>query len=64
MAEIINEVPDEEEMTGGEVEVDLEEKEAPGKSTADVERVVQPKKVEDELEIEEVEMELNKSTGS
>ena len=54
MAEIINEVPDEEEMTGGEVEVDLEEKEAPGKSTADVERVVQPKKVEDELEIEEV----------
>ena len=54
MAEIINEVPDQEEMTGGEVEVDLEEKEAPGKSTADVERVVQPKKVEDELEIEEV----------
>ena len=57
MAEIINEVPDEEEMTGGEVEVDLEEKEekeTPEKSTADVERVVQPKKVEDELEIEEV----------
>jgi len=54
MAEIINEVPDEEEMTGGEVEVDLEEKETSGKSTADVERVVQPKKVEAELEIEEV----------
>jgi len=54
MAEIINEVPDEEEMTGGEVEVDLEEKETPGKSTADVERVVQPKKAEAELEIEEV----------
>jgi len=36
MAEIINEVPDEEEMTGGEVEVDLEdkeEKETPEKST-------------------------------
>jgi len=54
MAEIINEVPDEEEMTGGEVEVNLEEKETPGKSTADVERVVQPKKAEAELEIEEV----------
>jgi hypothetical protein len=44
MAEIINEVPDEEEMTGGEIEVDLEVKEKPEKSTADVERVVQPKK--------------------
>jgi len=54
MAEIINEIPDEEEMAGGEVEVDLEVKEKPEKSTADVERVVQPKKVETELEIEEV----------
>jgi len=54
MAEIINEVPDEEEMTGGEIEVNLEEKGTPEKSTADVERVVQPKKVEAELEIEEV----------
>ena len=54
MAEIINEIPDEEEMTGGEVEVDLEVKEKPEKSTADVERVVQPKKTEAELEIEEV----------
>jgi hypothetical protein len=54
MAEIINEVPDEEEMTGGEIEVDLEVKEKPEKSTADVERVVQPKKTEAELEIEEV----------
>ena len=54
MAEIINELPDEEEMAGGEVEVDLEVKEKPGKSTADVERAVQPKKVEAELEIEEV----------
>ena len=54
MAEIINEIPDEEEMAGGEVEVDLEVKEKPGKSTADVERAVQPKKVEAELEIEEV----------
>ena len=54
MAEIINELPDEEEMAGGEVEVDLEVKEKPGKSTADVERVVQPKKTEAELEIEEV----------
>ena len=54
MAEIINELPDEEEMAGGEVEVDLEVKEKPGKSTADVERVVQPKKAEAELEIEEI----------
>jgi len=54
MAEIINELPDEEEMTGGEIEVDLEVKEKPEKSTADVERVVQPKKTEAELEIEEV----------
>jgi hypothetical protein len=54
MAEIINEIPDEEEMAGGEVEVDLEVKEKPEKSTADVERVVQPKKAEAELEIEEI----------
>ena len=55
MAEIINEVPDEEEMTGGEVEVDLETKEKPEKSTADVERVTPQKtKQEDLFEIEEV----------
>jgi hypothetical protein len=55
MAEIINEIPDQEEMTGGEVEVDLEEsKSKPEKSTADVERVEQPKKAEAELEIEEI----------
>ncbi len=57
MAEIINEIPDELEMEGAEVEVDLDEgkKEAKGtKSTADVERVVQaPKQEELELEIEE-----------
>ena len=54
MAEIINEVPDEVEMEGGELEVDLDEgkKEAPGKSTADVERVEQEPKQE-ELFIEE-----------
>jgi|TARA_R110000824_G_scaffold373605_1_gene563990 hypothetical protein len=51
MAEIINEIPDEEEMAGGEVEVDLEEKESkPGKSTADVERVVQDTNVSPEQE--------------
>ena len=58
MAEIINEIPDEEEMTGGEVEVDLEdkeEKETPEKSTADVEKVEpQATKQEDLFEIEEV----------
>jgi hypothetical protein len=54
MAEIINEIPDELEMEGEEVEVDLEVKGKPGKSTADVERVVQaPKQEELELEIEE-----------
>ena len=60
MAEIINEIPDELEMEGEEVEVDLEKgkkeaKEAKEeKSTADVERVEQEsKKVEPELEIEE-----------
>ena len=54
MAEIINEVPDEVEMEGEELEVDLEEgkKEASGKSTADVERVEQEPKQE-ELFIEE-----------
>jgi hypothetical protein len=57
MAEIINEMPDELEMEGDELEVDLDagKKEAKGtKSTADVERVVQaPKQEELELEIEE-----------
>jgi len=57
MAEIINEMPDEEEMTGGEVEVDLEEKEdKPEKSTADVERVNQePNVAPDQEELFEVE---------
>ena len=55
MAEIINEIPDEEEMTGGEIEVDLEVKEAPEKSTADVERVIPQKTKQEEMfEIEEV----------
>ena len=49
MAEIINELPDEEEMAGGEVEVDLEVKEKVGKSTADVERVVPQKTKQQEL---------------
>ena len=54
MAEIINEIPDELEMEGEEVEVDLGVKGKPGKSTADVERVVQaPIQEEMELEIEE-----------
>jgi hypothetical protein len=57
MANIINEMPDELEMEGDELEVDLDagKKEAKGtKSTADVERVVQaPKQEELELEIEE-----------
>ena len=40
MAEIINEVPEELEMEGEEVEVDLNKKEGKSeKSTADVERV-------------------------
>ena len=54
MAEIINEIPDEVEMEGGELEVNLEEgkKAAPEKSTADVERVEQEPKQE-ELFIEE-----------
>tara|TARA_R100000988_G_scaffold40206_1_gene19908 strand:- start:149 stop:1174 length:1026 start_codon:yes stop_codon:yes gene_type:complete len=54
MAEIINELPDEEEMTGGEVEVNLEEKESkPEKSTADVERVEHEPKQEELFEVEE-----------
>jgi len=57
MAEIINEIPDEEEMIGEELEVDLEaaKKESDGKkSTADVERVEQaPKQEEIDFEIEE-----------
>jgi hypothetical protein len=54
MAEIINEIPDELEMEGEEVEVNLEVKGKPGKSTADVERVQQASKQEEmELEIEE-----------
>jgi hypothetical protein len=54
MAEIINEIPDELEMEGEEVEVDLGVKGKPGKSTADVERVQQASKQEEmELEIEE-----------
>ena len=52
MAEIINEMPD--EVEGEELEVDLNKKESkPEKSTADVERVEQPKKADAELEIEE-----------
>jgi len=57
MAKIINEMPDELEMEGDELEVDLDagKKEAKGtKSTADVERVQQASKQEEmELEIEE-----------
>ena len=54
MAEIINEIPDELDMEGEELEVDLNtETVTPEKSTSDVERVEQPKKVEPELEIEE-----------
>ena len=64
MAEIINEVPDEVEMEGEELEVDLEEgkKQAeaeskPEKSTADVERVKQKPNVapaqEELFEVEE-----------
>ena len=54
MAEIINEIPNEVEMEGGELEVNLDagKKEDPGKSTADVERVEQEPKQE-ELFIEE-----------
>ena len=57
MAEIINEMPDDEidvTMEGEELEVDLEVKEKPGKSTSDVERVVPPKTKQEELfEVEE-----------
>jgi len=56
MAEIVNEIPDELEIEGEEVEVDLEasKKESDGqKSTADIERVKQPKQPELELEIED-----------
>ena len=57
MAEIINEMPDDEidvTMEGEELEVDLEVKEKPGKSTSDVERVVPQKTKQEELfEVEE-----------
>jgi len=56
MATIINEVPDELEMEGEELEVDLDagKKESTGKSTADVERVVPQKTKQEELfEVEE-----------
>ena len=54
MAEIINEIPDELDIKGEELEVDLDEgkKAAPEKSTSDVERVEQDPKQE-ELFIEE-----------
>ena len=56
MAEIINEIPDEVDMEGEELEVDLDaaKKDSDGKkSTADVEKVEQePKKTEPELELE------------
>ena len=52
MAEIINEIPDELEMEGEEVEVDLNTgTDKPEKSTSDIERVEQPK--QEELFIEE-----------
>ena len=54
MAEIINEIPDELEMEGEELEVDLEVKGKPGKSTSDVERVIPHKTKQEELfEVEE-----------
>jgi hypothetical protein len=54
MAEIINEIPDELEMEGEEVEVDLGVKGKPGKSTSDVERVIPHKTKQEELfEVEE-----------
>jgi hypothetical protein len=57
MAEIINEMPDDEldvTIEGEELEVDLEVKEKPGKSTSDVERVVPKKTKQEELfEVEE-----------
>ena len=52
MAEIINEIPNELEMEGEEVEVDLNTgTDKPEKSTSDIERVEQPK--QEELFIEE-----------
>jgi len=57
MTKIVNEIPEELEMEGEEVEVSIEESKAskPEKSTADVERVVQekPRAAEPEIEIEE-----------
>tara|TARA_B100001142_G_C14293255_1_gene639806 strand:- start:434 stop:1468 length:1035 start_codon:yes stop_codon:yes gene_type:complete len=56
MAEIVNEIPDELEMEGEEVEVDLNKKDNKSeKSTADVERVEpeKPKQAELDLEVEE-----------
>jgi len=57
MTKIVNEIPDELELEGEEVEVNLDEgkKAEPGKSTADVERVVQDKSGQPapEFEIEE-----------
>ena len=54
MAEIINEIPDELEMEGEELEVDLNTKtEKPEKSTSDVERVEPQKPKQEELFIEE-----------
>jgi hypothetical protein len=56
MANIINEMPDDEidvTMEGEELEVDLEVKGKPGKSTSDVERVVQAPKQEELFEVEE-----------
>jgi len=56
MAEIVNEIPNELEMEGEEVEVDLNKKNTkPEKSTADVERVEpeKPKQAELDLEVEE-----------
>jgi hypothetical protein len=55
MAEIVNEIPEELEMEGEEVEVDLEasKKESDGKkSTADVERVETEKPKQEELALE------------
>ena len=54
MAEIINEIPDELEMEGEELEVDLNTKtDKPEKSTSDVERVEPQKPKQEELFIEE-----------
>jgi hypothetical protein len=57
MANIINEMPDDEidiTIEGEELEVDLEVKGKPGKSTSDVERVIPQKPKQEELfEVEE-----------